>query len=122
MIFARDNLKEREHITRLADRLESDLAAVSLQTLQADRGGQKALTIGQSLLTQPRTPEPVGRLVIIPTRFVVPLDADRIAPLTLWTRVTQIIYNLAIAVAAVNSFTNVATEKSKGVNGHARPS
>lgn len=36
--------------------------------------------------------------------IVVPLDADRIAPLTLWSSVTQIIYNLAIAVAAVNSF------------------
>jgi protein involved in polysaccharide export with SLBB domain len=36
--------------------------------------------------------------------IVVPLDAARVAPLTLWTSVTQIIYNLAIAVAAVNSF------------------
>lgn len=36
--------------------------------------------------------------------IVVPIDADRIAPLTLWSSVTQIVYNLAIAVAAVNSF------------------
>ena len=36
--------------------------------------------------------------------IVVPLDADRIAPLTLWSSVTQIVYNLAVAVAAVNSF------------------
>ncbi|NND65426.1 MAG: hypothetical protein HKM24_05630 [Gammaproteobacteria bacterium] len=35
---------------------------------------------------------------------VVPIDADRIAPLTLWSSVTQIVYNLAVAVAAVNSF------------------
>jgi translation initiation factor IF-1 len=35
---------------------------------------------------------------------VVPLEADRIRPLTLWTAVTTIIYNLAVAVAAVNSF------------------
>lgn len=35
---------------------------------------------------------------------VVPLDTDRVRPLTLWTGVTQVLYNLAIAAAAVNSF------------------
>lgn len=35
---------------------------------------------------------------------VVPLDAERMRSLPLWTAVTTIIYNLAIAVAAVNSF------------------
>lgn len=35
---------------------------------------------------------------------VAPLDAERMRPLPLWTSVTQIIYNLAIAAAAVNSF------------------
>ncbi|MEM7610293.1 MAG: capsule biosynthesis GfcC family protein [Pseudomonadota bacterium] len=36
--------------------------------------------------------------------IVVPIDADRIAPLTLWSSVTQIVFNLAVAVSAVNSF------------------
>ena len=36
--------------------------------------------------------------------IVVPLDTDKIRPLTFWTNVTQIIYQAAIAVAAVNSF------------------
>ena len=36
--------------------------------------------------------------------IVVPLDAERIRPLTLWTAVSTIVYNIAIAVAAVNSF------------------
>ncbi len=36
--------------------------------------------------------------------IVVPLDAERMKPLTLWTSVTQILYNIAVAVAAVNSF------------------
>jgi polysaccharide biosynthesis/export protein len=36
--------------------------------------------------------------------IVVPLDTDRVRPLVLWTGVTSIIYNLAIAVAAINSF------------------
>jgi protein involved in polysaccharide export with SLBB domain len=35
---------------------------------------------------------------------VVPLDAERMRPLPLWTAVTQIIYQLAVSVAAVNSF------------------
>jgi polysaccharide biosynthesis/export protein len=34
----------------------------------------------------------------------VPFDAERLPPLPFWTSVTQILYNLAISVAAVNSF------------------
>jgi protein involved in polysaccharide export with SLBB domain len=36
--------------------------------------------------------------------IVVPLDAERMRPLPMWQAVTQIVYNLAIAAAAVNSF------------------
>lgn len=35
--------------------------------------------------------------------IVVPLDADRIQPLTFWTNITQIIYQLGIAAAAWNT-------------------
>ena len=35
---------------------------------------------------------------------VVPLDAQRMRPLPMWTAITTIIYNLAISVAAINSF------------------
>jgi protein involved in polysaccharide export with SLBB domain len=38
--------------------------------------------------------------------IVVPLETDRIRPLTFWTNVTQIIYQGAIAVAAIASFDN----------------
>ena len=34
---------------------------------------------------------------------VVPIDAERMRPLPLWTAVTTIIYNLAVAVAAIGS-------------------
>ena len=37
---------------------------------------------------------------------VVPLETDRIRPLTFWTSVTQILYQGAIAVAAVETFNN----------------
>jgi polysaccharide biosynthesis/export protein len=36
--------------------------------------------------------------------IVVPSDIERMRPLPLWTAVTSIIFNLAVAVAAVNSF------------------
>lgn len=36
--------------------------------------------------------------------IVVPLDAQQMRPLTAWTSITQILYNIAVAVAAVNSF------------------
>ncbi len=36
--------------------------------------------------------------------IVVPLDADRIKPLTLWSSVSQIIYQMALGAAAVASF------------------
>jgi polysaccharide biosynthesis/export protein len=36
--------------------------------------------------------------------IVAPLDTERMRPLPLWLAVTQIVYNLAIAAAAVNSF------------------
>ena len=36
--------------------------------------------------------------------IVAPVELDRIGPLALWTNVTQIIYNLAIAAAAIQSF------------------
>jgi protein involved in polysaccharide export with SLBB domain len=36
--------------------------------------------------------------------IVVPMDVDRMRPLPLWSAVTSIIFNLAVAVAAVNSF------------------
>jgi hypothetical protein len=36
--------------------------------------------------------------------IVVPLDVDRIRALTFWTNVTQILYQGAIAVAAIKTF------------------
>jgi len=205
-VFTRLHLREREReqLRTLADRLEADLASLALQSAQAGGASQgaQALAVGQQLLTQLQTAEPVGRLVIdLPQivnsqaggpldvvlrdgdrlmvskvsqevtvlgevqnstshfyrpgvsrddyiemsggltaradkkriyvvkadgsvvaerqrgwfgqgdaaisagdTVVVPLEADRIRPLTLWTSVTQILYNVAVAVAAVNSF------------------
>jgi protein involved in polysaccharide export with SLBB domain len=36
--------------------------------------------------------------------IVVPMDARQLEPLTVWTSVTQILYQIAVAVAAVNTF------------------
>jgi protein involved in polysaccharide export with SLBB domain len=203
-VFMREEIKvqEREQIETLANRLQSDLALLALQSSQAkDQKGQETLAAGQSLLDQLRGAEPKGRLVIdlehaltvknseddiqlhggdtllVPrlrqyvnvigevqnatahvwkselgkddyiamsggttqradrgrtyvvrangsvvassgkswfsqgasgglepgSTVVVPIDAERMRPLPLWTAVTTIVYNLAVAVAAIGS-------------------
>ncbi len=66
-VFTREELQEREQlqIDRLAERLQSDLAASALQASQATQGGSaQALSVGQALLEQLKGTEAVGRLVI----------------------------------------------------------
>jgi protein involved in polysaccharide export with SLBB domain len=205
-VFTRLELKQREQeqLDRLAERLRSDLASSALRAAAANQGqGGQALTVGQSLITQLKATQAVGRLVIdvdrvlgspigsandvalregdkliIPKQkqevtvigevqsstshffrenytrddyiglsggvtrkadrgriyvvradgsvvssensgwfrrsaqvamrpgdtIVVPLDTERMPALPLWQAVTSILYNLAIAAAAVNSF------------------
>lgn len=199
-VFLRESLRirEQEQIETLAQRLEADITSMSLETL--DTTGSEALTTGRELLTQLRSTEAVGRLVIdlvqiaqgadvavelrdgdrllVPKQaqevtvigetqqntshlfmpgltradyiemsggltrradkrliyvvrangavvtggrsrwfgraagtdirpgdtIVVPLETDRVRPLTFWTGVTQILYQAAIAVAAIETF------------------
>ena len=63
-IFLRESLeeREREQVEILARRLEADLTALSLASL--DTSGAEALATGQALLEQLRGYEAVGRLVI----------------------------------------------------------
>ncbi|MEJ0084671.1 MAG: SLBB domain-containing protein [Pseudomonadota bacterium] len=205
-VFTRVELLEREQqqVDKLAERLQSDLAATALQAAAANQGqAGQALAVGQSLLNQLKTTKSVGRLVIdldavlaaptgstidvvmregdrliVPKQkqevtvigevqtntshfyrdnlsrddyiglsggltrkadrgriyvvrangsvvssessgwfrrssqvamkpgdtVVVPLDTERMPALPLWQAVTQILYNLAISAAAVNSF------------------
>jgi polysaccharide export outer membrane protein len=75
-VFIRDELKQREkeQLETLSNRLQSDLAALSLEavsTSAATNGGggsggsaSQALAIGQQLIEQLRNTKPVGRLVI----------------------------------------------------------
>jgi protein involved in polysaccharide export with SLBB domain len=205
-VFTRRELRDREQeqIDKLAERLQSDLAAAALRAAAANQGqAGQALSVGQSLLTQLKNTKAVGRLVIdlnetlktssgsgndlvmrdgdqliIPKQkqevtvigevqnntshfyrdklsrddyiglsggvtrkaddgriyvvradgsvvssensgwfrrsgqvamrpgdtIVVPLDTERMPALPMWQAVTSILYNLAIAAAAVNSF------------------
>lgn len=202
-VLTREELKqrEREQLDRLASRLQSDIAVLSLQAAQTNPGATQALAVGQGLLEQLRQTRAVGRLVIDLDRLlaarnvgagdvmlkggdrivvprlvqevsvlgevqsptshlyradltrddvialsggatsradrkrayvvradgsvvasgsrwfgggdvdlragdtvVVPLDAEKMRPLPLWTAVTTIIYNLAVAAAAINGF------------------
>lgn len=75
-VFVREELKQREkdQIELLTNRLQSDLAALSLQAVASSAVGSGAggggagaaagLTIGQQLLQQLRDTKPVGRLVV----------------------------------------------------------
>jgi polysaccharide biosynthesis/export protein len=66
-VFTRMDLKEREQkqLDVLADRLQNDLVTLALQGAAANQAqAGTALTVGQSLLTQVRSAEAVGRLVI----------------------------------------------------------
>jgi protein involved in polysaccharide export with SLBB domain len=203
--FTREELREREQkqLDMLSDRLQTDLASLSLQAAAANQAGaSQALIAGQSLLGQLRQTKAVGRLVIdlagvvageagsakdvilkngdrlvIPQQkpevtvigevqsatshfyskslgrddyialsggmtrkadkgkiyvvradgsvsaeqrslfarsyaisiqpgdtIVVPLDTERMPRLPFWQAITQILYNLAISAAAINSF------------------
>jgi protein involved in polysaccharide export with SLBB domain len=73
-VFIRDELKKREkdQLETLSNRLQSDLAALSLEALTTSAatngsgGGNAAqgLAVGQQLISQLRNTKPVGRLVI----------------------------------------------------------
>ncbi|MGB5621478.1 MAG: SLBB domain-containing protein [Gammaproteobacteria bacterium] len=66
-VFVREDLKEREReqLNRLADRIESDLATIGLQAARfEDANIGQSMSLGQSLLSQMRNAEPIGRLVI----------------------------------------------------------
>jgi protein involved in polysaccharide export with SLBB domain len=75
-IFIRDELKQREkdQLEMLSNRLQSDLAALSLEAVSTSAvtsgggggGGSaaQALAIGQQLIQQLRNTKPVGRLVV----------------------------------------------------------
>ena len=80
-VFIREELKkrEKEQLDALATRLQSDLAALSLQavatsaastSVAASSAATQGVAVGQSLLAQLRDARPVGRLVINVDRVV----------------------------------------------------
>jgi protein involved in polysaccharide export with SLBB domain len=65
-VFLREELREREklRLEELSRRLETDLAALSLQLAQEEGGKTQSLDFVRELGAQLRAVEPVGRLVI----------------------------------------------------------
>ncbi len=67
-VFTREELKERERkqLDTLANRMESDIAQMSLMSTQEAgiRDAGQALAVGRSLLANLREAQPIGRLVI----------------------------------------------------------
>jgi polysaccharide biosynthesis/export protein len=75
-------------------------------TRRADRGKIYIVRASGSVIATEgsRWFEHGGNVAIKPgDTIVVPLDTEHIPALPLWTQVTQILYNIAIAVLAVNS-------------------
>jgi len=79
-VFIREELKKREkdQLELLANRLQSDLAALSLEAITGSaatnsgsgNGAAQGLAVGQQLMNQLRDTKPVGRLVIDINRVV----------------------------------------------------
>jgi len=67
-VFTRAAIREeeQEQLNQLAQRMQSELTVVALQSTQGEQGQNagQALAIGQNLLAQLKTTQPVGRLVI----------------------------------------------------------
>jgi polysaccharide export outer membrane protein len=79
-VFTRVELqtREQEQLDRLADRLQSDMAATALQAAAANQAGAgSALQVGQSLLDQLKKTKAVGRLVIDLDRVVAARPGSR---------------------------------------------
>jgi protein involved in polysaccharide export with SLBB domain len=89
--FVREDLKKREkdQLELLANRLQSDLAALSLEAISSSAfsnsgsgaAAGQSLVVGQQLLSQLRGATPVGRLVVDPAggpEDVVVKDGDKL--------------------------------------------
>jgi protein involved in polysaccharide export with SLBB domain len=76
-------------------------------TRLADKGRIYIVRANGALIAQ-RNSRWLGRGERIDVRpgdtIVVPMDTDRMRPMTFWTNVTQILYQGAIAVAAIKTF------------------
>lgn len=77
-VFLREDLREREkeQLAELSQRLEADLAALSLQLAQ-EEGQAQSLTIVRELGAQLRGVEPTGRLVIDLPRLITDTRGGR---------------------------------------------
>jgi protein involved in polysaccharide export with SLBB domain len=78
-------------VTRRADRSQIYVVRASGSVIAS--GGSRWFEHGAGVAIKP------GDVI------VVPLDTERIPALPLWTQVTQILYNLSIAVLAIHSVT-----------------
>ena len=93
------------HLWHPDDGVNDYIAASGGVTHQADRNGVYVIRANGSIVTAGASWFSRGNTGIRPgDTIVVPLDAGRMRPLPVWQAVTTIIYNLAVAVAAVNSF------------------
>ncbi len=92
----------REHLTR-----DDYIGLSGGLTRKADRGRIYIVRADGSVVSSENSGwfRRSGQVAMRPgDTIVVPLDTERMPALPLWQAVTSIVYNLAIAAAAVNSF------------------
>ena len=78
-VFLREDLREREkqQLAELSQRLEADLAALSLKLAQEEGGKAQSLSVVRELGEQLRGVEPTGRLVIDLPRLITDTRGGR---------------------------------------------
>jgi len=78
-VFLREDLREREkeRLAELSQRLEADLAALSLKLAQEEAGKTQSLSIVRELGSQLRAVKPTGRLVIDLPRLITDTRGGR---------------------------------------------
>lgn len=78
-VFLREELREREkrRLAELSQRLEADLAALSLKLAQEEAGQAQSLSVVRELGAQLRAVKPVGRLVIDLPRLITDTRGGR---------------------------------------------
>lgn len=93
------------HLYRPGATRDDMIAASGGVTSRADRSQIYVVRANGSVIGSPRGWTAAKNVDVKPgDSVIVPLDAERMRPLPLWTSVTTIIYNLAVAAAAIGRF------------------
>jgi polysaccharide export outer membrane protein len=110
-VFTREDLRlrEQEQLDKLGERMQSDLAIMSLMAARANQSGaQQTYSVGQSLLTQLKSAKAVGRLVI-DLQAIIKTPANSAADVELRDNDTLIVPKRSQEVTVMGEVQNVTS-------------